>query len=479
MKKQFTYMVALLLAFGGVACTQDYQDWADPQSNPEQEATSGLTGTFTGGADAAVVMDNVTGDSLEVLKLSSWTAPEGSTLAVKSLTVDDTYSIPFGVRVDQNTVTVPANELAALVQSIYNSRASVARNLKLTPTASAITQAGEALILNGTGDVTITLKPKATPALDPDGYYLVGSFNGWTATGALALVQDPNTPTLYTLTTDFTATNNEFKVLPAAALASGSIDWSMTSYGSTEESEGKSEGLLEWNNGKNLTFADASKVKITLDFADFRFSVKDDSAPTALFMTGSEYGWGGTWKEMTPVNDTKGSFWGLFYFGADSEVKFAPQADWGGDFGYTGSTISETSISLAGLSESGGNIKVGTAGWYIVFVSAIGNDHTIEFYAPNVFVYGDTNGGTWEATDAWKLTVPTDGSGEFVSPALAADGEVRLCINLPNIDWWRTEFIILNGQIAYRGNGGDQERVRATAGQKVHLNFTAGTGSIQ
>lgn len=46
-------------------------------------------------------------------------------------------------------------------------------------------------------------------------------------------------------------------------------------------------------------------------------------------------------------------------------------------------------------------------------------------------------------------------------------------------DWWTREFIILNGKIAYRGNGGDQERVRVTAGNTITLDFKAGTGTIQ
>lgn len=46
-------------------------------------------------------------------------------------------------------------------------------------------------------------------------------------------------------------------------------------------------------------------------------------------------------------------------------------------------------------------------------------------------------------------------------------------------DWWTREFIILDGQIAYRGNGGDQPRIGINAGQKIILDFNAGTGVIQ
>ena len=40
-------------------------------------------------------------------------------------------------------------------------------------------------------------------------------------------------------------------------------------------------------------------------------------------------------------------------------------------------------------------------------------------------------------------------------------------------------FIIFDGQIAYRGNGGDQAAVQGKTGQKVYLNFGNGTGRIE
>ena len=55
-----------------------------------------------------------------------------------------------------------------------------------------------------------------------------------------------------------------------------------------------------------------------------------------------------------------------------------------------------------------------------------------------------------------------------------------MCINLDGFDWWKTEFIVNGGgQIDFRGNGNDQPRINGTAGQKVHLNFSTGTGSYQ
>ena len=46
-------------------------------------------------------------------------------------------------------------------------------------------------------------------------------------------------------------------------------------------------------------------------------------------------------------------------------------------------------------------------------------------------------------------------------------------------DWWQSEFIFFGDAIAYRGTGGDQERVNAGAGQVVSLNFTTGKAALK
>ena len=54
-----------------------------------------------------------------------------------------------------------------------------------------------------------------------------------------------------------------------------------------------------------------------------------------------------------------------------------------------------------------------------------------------------------------------------------------MCVNFGGYDWWKTEFIVLDGKIVYRGSGNDQERVKVAAGQKAYLNFTDGIGSFK
>jgi hypothetical protein len=54
-----------------------------------------------------------------------------------------------------------------------------------------------------------------------------------------------------------------------------------------------------------------------------------------------------------------------------------------------------------------------------------------------------------------------------------------MCIKLADIDWWKSEFIILGGKIEYRGTGEDQERAMGNAGQKAYLNFIDNKGAIK
>ena len=73
--------------------------------------------------------------------------------------------------------------------------------------------------------------------------------------------------------------------------------------------------------------------------------------------------------------------------------------------------------------------------------------------------------------------------GNFVSPAMTASGEVRMCFKT-DLDWWRTEFTLHDGEIFYRDfnlinswtEKGDGYAIQGAAGDVIELNFTAGTG---
>lgn len=207
--------------------------------------------------------------------------------------------------------------------------------------------------------------------------------------------------------------------------------------------------------------------------------------PTSMYIVGSMTDW--KWEKaiaMVPLHSNPGKFWGVVYFGAGAEMKFngKKEAD-GKEVGYSDGLVTEASVALADVKNADGNIGVGKPGWYIVVVTAQidgkAMKYQLEFLAPDIYSTGDPSGGYDVFDETRRFTVPENGTDDFVSPEFVAPGELRMCIKLESVDWWKSEFIILGGKVAYRADGGDQERVTVAKGQKAYLNFMTGKGSVK
>ena len=249
--------------------------------------------------------------------------------------------------------------------------------------------------------------------------------------------------------------------------------------GTFEDGDVATENFLTWVGDPSCPSPQAPAISgindfiVTLDVVNMSFKVAIKTID--LFMTGSNYGWGDTWKQLTPIHSAEGEFWTIVYLEAGEQIKFAPQAGWGNDFGGEATINDEAG---AGLTADGTNLLAKNAGWYLLHVVNT-TDRIVNVLAPNIYLIGGTAAdGKWEVADVNKFTVPTGKDGEFVSPAFGAADEVRMCVNFGGYDWWKTEFIVLDGKIVYRGSG-NQERVKVAAGQKAYLNFTDGIGSFK
>lgn len=481
MRKQSIYAGILLAAIGFSACNDDFKDWAAPQSNSQLDAAAQVVVTFKAGKDAAIVMDELAGvDSVEIAQIASSTAEEGSTYALRSLVINESYTVPYAFK-EGNIVKVKLAQLDSVAQEAYRSRASVLRELKLKLTASAITPSGEGL-MSEANEVAITLTPGSTPAVDPDGYYVVRGTSS-------PILMTQKSEGLYVLSFDDMGENETFKIYPAAAINGGAVIDETKALGVADEEGNMNDNFIVWSDVKPIKSTFAGKVKITLDIVNYRFTVEDNNAATEMYMTGDLYNWGNTatdWIQLTPVGDTKGAFWGIYYFKAGEKIKFAPQTTWDSSIGY--SAVSDESMQLAGLStDNDQNIIFGNPGWYLVYLSSIGNTNVIEIEIPKVYLMGVASVGIWSVSEEDLFTVPEGEDGEFVSPVLTKatteDGGIRICARpsaLSDGDWWKTEFIINDeGKILYRGNGGEQNiLLQAVVGSKVYLNFKNNTGRV-
>lgn len=222
---------------------------------------------------------------------------------------------------------------------------------------------------------------------------------------------------------------------------------------------------------------------ICLENVHLNYSLAPVTTPEHLYVVGGFCGWDwGNSFEFVPVYDHPEMYWRMVWID-EAGVKINTAQEWDGNQkGYNDITVAG---DLAGniSTNDDGNICSTTPQWYLMVVTASvsGRDikYTVEFNEPNVYLIGDTFGGWDELMAGSKFDVPTTMDADFVSPAFKADGEIRAYVKVPGNDWWHSEFMVFNGEIVYRGKGGDQERVAGRVGQKLYLNFATGKGSIK
>ena len=247
---------------------------------------------------------------------------------------------------------------------------------------------------------------------------------------------------------------------------------------------GSSDGKLGVNLGDGsdpgtiTTPAGDALYKVTVNLGAMTYKI-ESAYPSALYMIGDGVG-GWSWDTvdlpMVPVNSHPNLFWKIVWMEASGGFKFAPQKAWGGDFGQP---VKDLSVPSTLYDKGGENIPVpGTAGYYMVVVNLATSKISVS--NPLVYLMGGTI-GSWDTSNAAGLfTVDNANTLIKVTKTLAAD-DLRLYAWHPWFtDWWQSEFIILNGKIAFRGTGGDQTRVPVTAGSHtVNLNFKTGNATIQ
>ena len=244
------------------------------------------------------------------------------------------------------------------------------------------------------------------------------------------------------------------------------------------------------SNGNVVEGTEILSNVVSLNNIHLLFSLPPVNLPSHIYTVGNFCDW--KWDncfDMVQVYGTDNTFWRLVYID-DSGIKLNSAAAWNGsEVGYAGITVSGDCKD--DIIDNGGNIASKNPGWYLVIVttSVVNREihYDVQFNKPTIWLIGPAAGSTDYAQEAegWSFTVPTTKDGDFVSPAFAGsvpggDGDgVRMYVKVPGHDWWHSEFVVLSDKIEYRATGGDQARVAGSAGQKVYLNFSKGTGEIK
>jgi hypothetical protein len=196
-----------------------------------------------------------------------------------------------------------------------------------------------------------------------------------------------------------------------------------------------------------------------------------DSYPAEMFMIGQDFG-GWNWSSdgvavMTPVHSFEGHFWCVRYITAGNGFKWCAKREWSGDFFSLGEDL--------GFTTADGNAFVAEDGMYMVYMDMVNGKISVE--PAKVYGMGDCFGGWNTATYPFKvegrtMTATTDAAGEL---RIYAASDIAPVGN----DWWKMEFVPMDGVIMYRGAGNDQDRIPVGEGKTVILDFNAGTGVIK
>lgn len=469
MKKYMLFGGVMCAMLGLSSCDESFNDWASPSVNDPEAALAAYGIDVTGSGVEVNMNDAERPDSIRLVSISS-TNEEVVSLEYDKVTIND-CKIPYVVK--GKDVYVGTYAIDSLARLALKSQKYETRELKVSVDAHAKLQSGSSVAF--TKEVIQKETPIETPAVDPNGYYLLGEVNGngW----------NPEEPVWFAKVADgiyevTVTTENEGENWYKFYGGTDAGNWDGANahvMGCDTNGDGSLFNYINWSADLQCPIISGKgKWKVRLDVNNWTYTINE--VKPDLFLTGSNYDWGGKWLQLVPFNKSEEDFWTIIYLHEGEQFKFAPQAAWGDDFGYTGATINDEAGANI-TSSSDGNLVVGKAGWYLLKVQN-GSTKALTVLQPNVYLIGDA-AGEWNIADSHKFTVPTTEDGVFESPAFAADAELRMCVSVDGFDWWQSEFMVFDGKIEYRGRGIDQNRVNVKAGQKVTLNFTAGTGEIK
>lgn len=212
--------------------------------------------------------------------------------------------------------------------------------------------------------------------------------------------------------------------------------------------------------------------------------------PTDVYVAGPSIRGGSEPKQLGGVFGNTGEWYGMVYMTAGSSLMY-------GDAEAQNSTpITLNDQAGAGLSTTADGVTFANTGWYALHLQIVIENNslrsTLNVYPGAANVTGSATGG-FVGDDgyndaSWAMTAPADASGEWESPAFTGGGELRAYINIPGLDWWKTEFTLYNGNLFWRNadipanwaeNVGQDYSVTCAAGQKLYVNFDYDRGEVK
>ena len=272
-----------------VSCTEDYTDWANPQTNPEEEAVSFGNGSVT--PEGVINLADVTGDKVKVASIVAPTSTK------------DTYTPSFKINFDGQSFDIDADgnmakaDLVNYITGKYGKR----------PTERDIDATLDAWLSNGSTAAKMatseTFQVKAIPEAPfiDAAYYLVGDLTEWGLDTKLKFAhsdadvyEDPVFTLMFTTTKD----DQCWKIIPQGNVDAGNI-WAVENapkgvVGIEEDGDKAMSGKLLTTNSKGNKagagkIAKAGMYQMTINMMDYTYTIKQ-IAPE-YYLVGKLQGW--------------------------------------------------------------------------------------------------------------------------------------------------------------------------------------------
>lgn len=335
-----------------VSCTEDYTDWANPQSNPEEEAVA-----FGNGSVAPVDVINLADVTGDKVKVASIVAPTST---------KDTYTPSFKINFDGQTFDIDADgnmAKADLVNYITGKWGKRPTERDIDATLDAWQSNGSTAAKMATSETFQVKAIPEAPFIDA-AYYLVGDLTEWGLDTKLKFAhsdadvyEDPVFTLMFTTTKD----DQCWKIIPQGNVDKGNIwavenapegvvgievdgDKAMSGKLLTTNSEGNKAGA-----GK---IAKAGIYQMTINMMDYTYTIKQ-IAPE-YYLVGKLQGWSPEPKDKTclmyaetPMVQSYTTQWN-----DDANLKIWLGSDWGDWNNAYGSA------TMADANTPTGNLKV-------------------------------------------------------------------------------------------------------------------------
>ena len=319
-------LLGMTLLMSMVSCTEDYTDWANPQTNPQEDAVA-----FGNGSVTPVDVINLADVTEDKVQVASIVAPTSSNAAYAPIIKINLGDKTFDIDNDGKMATA---DLASYIAETYGKR-PVERDIDAT--LDAWFNNGSTVVKMATSETFQVKAIPVAPVID-EGYYLVGDMfttiegeteiSGWTKESAKAFKhsdRDVYDDPIFTLTFETKKANQYWKIIPKKNIVAGDL-WADGVVGPKVDGSDSMEGLLT-NVGPGAgKIAEPGKYKLTLNMMDYSYTIETVMYDPFIYFIGSTDGWGSNDQKLALVDEETGTYTGYVYIadpnGAGFEFKF-------------------------------------------------------------------------------------------------------------------------------------------------------------